>query len=184
MEVFQEARALCAAQKPDHQFKDPARKREVKLWDVNDLNFSAGYGAGRKVRVVHSCEEWIEKKIVGSKKTSQRQSSDWWWMVCDKLRGYPPQAVHEAGHRRWGIENKAFNELTTYYHLEHCYHHEPVAMQAQMLILILGFVLFNAYATLHSQPVRLGQVSLKELAHDLDLALEEPLPWDLWFASG
>jgi hypothetical protein len=184
MEVFQEARALSAAQKPDHQFKDPARKREVKLWDVNDLNFSAGYGAGRKVRVVHSCEEWIENKIVGGKKTSQRQSSDWWWMVCDKLRGYPAQTVHEAGHRRWGIENKAFNELTTYYHLEHCYHHEPVAMQAQMLILILGFVLFNAYATLHSQQVRLGQVSLKELAHDLDLALEEALPWDLWFASG
>ena len=53
-----------------------------------------------------------------------------------------------------------------------------------MLILILDFVLFNAYAALHSQLVRLGQVSMKELAHDLDLALEEALPWDLWFASG
>jgi DNA invertase Pin-like site-specific DNA recombinase len=28
------------------------------------------------------------------------------------------------------------------------------------------------------------QVSLKELAHDLDLALEEDLRWDLWFESG
>jgi len=52
------------------------------------------------------------------------------------------------------------------------------------LLLILGFVLFSAYAVLHSQQVRLGQVSLKELAHDLDLALEEDLPWDLWFDSG
>ena len=182
MEVLQEARALSAAQKPERQFKDQKRKREVTLWSVNDLNFSAGYGSDRKVRVVHSHEEWIETKIVGGKKTSQPQSSDWWWMVSDKLRDYPAQAIYESGHRRWGIENKAFNELTTYYHLEHCYHHEPIAMQAQMLILILGFVLFNAYA--NSQLVRLGQVSMKELAHDLDLALEEALSWDLWFASG
>jgi len=56
--------------------KDQKRKREVTLWSVNDLNFSAGYGSDRKVRVVHSHEEWIETKIVGGKKTSQPQSSD------------------------------------------------------------------------------------------------------------
>ena len=54
----------------------------------------------------------------------------------------------------------------------------------KMLILMLGFVLFSAYAALHSQQVRLGQITMKALAHDLDWALEEDLPWDLWFASG
>jgi hypothetical protein len=49
---------------------------------------------------------------------------------------------------------------------------------------MLGFVLFSAFTALHSQPVRWGQVTLKELAHDLDLALQEPLRWNLWFASG
>jgi hypothetical protein len=49
-------------------------------------------------------------------------------------------------------------------------------MLAQMLILMLGFVLFTAFAVLHSQPLRLGQMTLKELAHDLDLALEEDRP--------
>ena len=33
-------------------------------------------------------------------------------------------------------------------------------MLAQMLILMLGFLLFGAYAALHSQQVRLGQMSL------------------------
>ena len=92
--------------------------------------------------------------------------------------------AYHAGHRRWGIENKAFNKLTQCYHLEHCYHHEPRAMLAQMLILMLGFVLFSAYAVLHSQQIRLGQMTMKELAQDLNLALEEDLPWELWFASG
>jgi hypothetical protein len=182
MEVFQEARALSAAQKPALEFYDELRDRQVQLWEVNDLDFSESYGA--KVRVVHSQEQWIQQRVVGGKKTPQPQSSDWWWMVSEGLRGYPVGVVYAGGHRRWGIENKAFNELTQFYHLEHCYHHEPVAMLAQMLILLLGFVLFSAYALLHSQRVRLGQVSLKELAHDLDLALEEAVRWELWFDSG
>jgi Transposase DDE domain len=182
MEVFQEARALSAAPKPAREFYDELRDRQVQLWEVNDLDFSQSYGA--KVRVVHSQEQWIQQRVVGGKKTPQPQSSDWWWMVSEGLRGYPVGVVYAGGHRRWGIENKAFNELTQFYHLEHCYHHEPVAMLAQMLILLLGFVLFSAYALLHSQRVRLGQVSLKELAHDLDLALEEAVRWELWFDSG
>jgi hypothetical protein len=92
--------------------------------------------------------------------------------------------IYRGGHRRWGIENKAFNELTQRYHLEHCYHHDPHAMLAQMLILMLGFLLFTAYAVLHSQQMRLGGMTLKELAQDLFLALAEDLPWDHWFASG
>jgi hypothetical protein len=182
MEVFQEAWALSAAQKPALEFYDEMRDRQVQLWEVNDLDFSESYRA--KVRVVHSQEQWVQQRVVGGKKTPQPQSSDWWWMVSEGLRGYPVGVVYAGGHRRWGIENKAFNELTQFYHLEHCYHHEPVAMLAQMLILLLGFVLFSAYAMLHSQRVRLGQVSLKELAHDLDLALEEAVRWELWFDSG
>jgi hypothetical protein len=184
MEVFQEARALSAGQAPSAQFYDEVRKRNVKLWEVKDLHFSEGYGYERKVSVVHSQEQWTQTNLRGGKKVSQAQVSDWWWMVSEKLHDYPSRVVYEGGHRRWGIENKAFNELTQFYHLEHCYHHEPVAMLAQMLILMLGFVLFSAYAMLHSQQVRLGRVSLKELAHDLDLALEEAVRWEVWFDSG
>ncbi len=184
MEVFQEAQALSAAVAPGEDFYDEGRERQVKLWAVNDLSFSESYGYNRKVSVVHSQEQWTETKVVGGKKVSQARTSNWWWMASEKLRGYSSRVKYEAGHRRWGIENKAFNELTQFYHLEHCYHHEPVAMLAQMLILMLGFVLFMAYAMLHSQQVRLGQVSLKELAQDLNLALEEPVRWQMWFDSG
>ncbi len=97
MEVFQEA-----------------RDRQVKLWEVNDLNFSESYGG--KVRVVRSEESWVEAKVVGGKKTRQPQTSHWWWMVSEGLRSYPCQVVYEGGHRRWGIESKAFNELTQFYH--------------------------------------------------------------------
>jgi hypothetical protein len=57
-------------------------------------------------------------------------------------------------------------------------------MLAQMLILMLGFLLFTAFAVLHSPLLRLGKLTLKALAKELDLALQEDLPWDLWFHSG
>lgn len=182
MEVFQEARQLSLGQKPHLHFYDEQRDRDVRLWEVKDLTFSQEYR--RPVRVVHSQEQWTQKRVVGGKKISQERISDWWWLVSEKLAAYPVKMIYQAGHRRWGIENKAFNELTQSYHLEHCYHHEPTAMLAQMLILLLGFTLFNAFAALHSQAVRREHLTLKELAHQLDLALEEDLPWDQWFASG
>ena len=53
-----------------------------------------------------------------------------------------------------------------------------------MLILMLGFTLFTAFAQLHSKLVRLGELTAKALTKELDLALEEDLPWDQWFHSG
>jgi hypothetical protein len=181
-EVYQEAQQLSQGQKPGAAFEDLERGRKVQLWEVKDLDFSAGYGG--KVRVVRSLEQWIETKIRGGKKTRQPQQSQWLWAASAGLDGYPLEMIYHGGHRRWGIENKAFNELTQAYHLEHCYHHKPDSMLAQMLILMLGFILFTAFAQLHSQLLRWGKVSLKELAHQLDLALEEDLPWNQWFHCG
>lgn len=114
----------------------------------------------------------------------QVRQSLWVWAASAKLDGYPARVIYQGGHRRWGIENKAFNELTQGYHLEHCYHHEPASMLAQMLMLLWGFLLFNAFAQLQSKLVVLGKITAKALAQQLNLALEEDLPWEQWFHSG
>ena len=105
------------------------------------------------------------------------------WVAARDSLAVPPEVIYHGGHRRWGVENKAFNELTQGYHLTHCYHHDPTSMLVQMFILIFGFTLFTAFA-LHSQLVRVGEMTRKALAHELDLALEEDLPWEQWFHSG
>ena len=76
------------------------------------------------------------------------------------------------GHGRWGIENHVFNELTQHYHLEHCPHHEPVAIVAWLLILMVGFNLFEWFARLHRKRLRAEAITLAELARQLDRALE------------
>lgn len=183
MEAYQEAMQLSRGQKPLLAFEDKERERQVQLWQINDLRFSDEYL--KPVSVVRSEERWTETRVKGGKKVKEAQQSQWLWVANGQLAEcYGAQVVYEGGHRRWGIENKAFNELTQAYHLEHCYHHEPTSMLAQMLILMLGFTLFTAFAKLHNQQVRLGQLTMKALAHNLDLALEEDLPWDQWFQSG
>ena len=182
MEVFQEARQLSQGQKPGAAFTDAGRNRRVQWWDVQDLSFSQEYRPA--VRVVRSEEQWTEIRQRAGRAERQPRASLWVWAASAKRNGYPALVIYQGGHRRWGIENKAFNELTQGYHLDHCYHHEPAAMLAQMLLLLWGFLLFNAFAQLQSKLLTLGKITVKALAHQLDLALEQDLPWEQWFHSG
>lgn len=136
------------------------------------------------VWIVRSQEQWTQKRIQGGKKTATPQTSQWLWRACQELAIYGEELVYQAGPRRWGIENKAFNKLTQHYGLEHCYHHEPASMLAELLVLVIGFTLFNAFAQLQSKLISTGKESAKALAKQMDLALEEDLPWQQWFASG
>jgi hypothetical protein len=182
MEVFQEARQLSQGQKPGAAFADEERGRQVHLWEVKDLSFSKEYG--QSVRVVRSEEQWTQTRQQGGCRQRQPRQSLWVWAASAELDGYPARMIYQAGHRRWGIENKTFNELTQGYHLEHCYHHEPASMLVQMLILIWAFLLFTAFAQLHSKLIVLEKITAKALAQQLHLALEEDLPWEQWFQSG
>jgi len=183
MDVFQEAVQLSQNHEPSAQFRDESRHRQVQLWEVKDLHFSDGYTQRQSVQVVRSEERWTERGVQGGNQHAQLQQRQWVWAACQGLGAYPAEVIYQGGHRRWGIENQAFNELTQGYHLTHCYHHDPTSMLVQMLILIFAFTLFTAFA-LHSQQVRVGELTRKALAHQLDLALEEDLPWDQWFHSG
>jgi hypothetical protein len=44
MEVFQEARQLSQGKKPDREFYDAQRDRQVQLWEIKDLTFSKACG--------------------------------------------------------------------------------------------------------------------------------------------
>jgi hypothetical protein len=136
------------------------------------------------VRVVRSEEQWTETRQRGGRRRGQVRQSLWVRAASGKLDGYPAGMIYQGGHRRWGIENKAFNELTQSYHLDHCYHHEGASMLAQRLILLWGFLLFNAFAPLQSKLLALGKITTKALARQLNLALEEDRTWEQWCQSG
>jgi len=166
-EVYQEATALMKGQAPTHLEK---AGRSVALWEIKDLSFSEVKGA---VRVVVSKERWRQSLRVGGKRESHEMTSHWRWLTTQELSFCSSQQIWQMGHRRWGIENQAFNELTRFYHLEHCPRHEPVAIMAWLLILVLGMNLFEVFARVHGKLVRLNpNTTLQEIVKQLDRALE------------
>jgi hypothetical protein len=165
-EIYQEATALTRKQEPQrHEWKD----RKIELWEAKNLPFTDE--AIGLMRVVLAEERWQGRKRVGGKKLIQEKHNSWRWLASKELDGYSSQVIWQIGHRRWGIENHAFNELTQHYHLEHCPHHHPVAIIAWLLILVLAFNVFEWFSRLHGKLWRSGQTTLQEIACQLFLAL-------------
>ena len=90
------------------------------------------------------------------------------------------KTIWTVGHGRWKIENNAFGELTQHWNLEHCAHHDPVAIEALLLILVLAFNLFRAFAQLCGKAWRAGQVTMQEIRRQLDLAMTTDNEVLLW----
>lgn len=164
-EIYQEATALSRAQPPQTLERDG---RTVALREVEDLRF----GEAGRVRVVLAEERWTERQQHGGRYRRVARQSQWRWVASAELDGEAAAVIWEIGHRRWGVENHAFNELTQHYHLTHCPHHEPVAILAWLLILVLGFNLFELFVRRHGKLWRLRRETLAEVARQLDRALE------------
>jgi hypothetical protein len=52
----------------------------------------------------------------------------------------PATTIQRGGHARWDLETRGFGELTRHWHLDHCFHHDVVAMEALLLTLALAFL--------------------------------------------
>jgi hypothetical protein len=166
-DIYQEATNLMGQSQP---IAWKCQERQIQLREVRDLPFTDP--AIGTMRVVQAEESWSERRLSGGRKTTVAQQSFWRWLVSRELDGIPAQGIWRIGHARWGIENRVFNELTQHYHLEHCPHHHPVAIAAWLLILVLAFNLFQWFGRLHSKLPRSGEITLAELARQLDRALE------------
>jgi hypothetical protein len=173
-DIYKEASVLSREQTPRQM---EVEERQIKLWDVRDLSF----GKSSSMRVVLAEERWEQNKRVGPQKLRETLQSHWRWLLGDQLNGYGPQVIWRIGHQRWGIENHAFNELTQHYHLTHCPHHEPVAIVAWLLFLVLGLTIFELFVRLNSKLWRQGRTTMKELWRQLDHAMERVLELEpLW----
>lgn len=157
-EVYQEALALSRGQKPTQVVE--ADGRQVEIWDVPSLRFSDSYT--KPVRVVKVREQWTQRERIGQQWQQRQQEQNWMWVVAGNLDGYQAAAIRDIGHSRWRIENNAFGQLTQHWHLTHCAHHHPIAVQALLWIKIIAFTLFHAFAILHGKLFRLAKVTLQE----------------------
>ncbi len=120
-----------------------------QCWDVEELTSWPQFSG--KVRVVRSLETKKRKR----QKTGKEEEfvSDWLWVTTLPKTLLGTEAFVVIAHKRWDIENRAFNELVTYWHADHVYAHTRTAIEAFWLTTMLAYNLFHAFINLNLKPV-------------------------------
>jgi hypothetical protein len=144
-------------------------RTERRLWDISGLESWKSLKV--KVRVVRSLEtKTLTRQRTGRK---EKQTSDWMWATTLPADQVSASAIAQLGHDRWLIENRALNEMVTYWHGDHVYRHHPTAIIAFWLTLFLALNLFRAFVSLNIKPARRARHTELYFAKVLFSALHE-----------
>jgi len=66
-----------------------------------------------------------------------------WIITTDKFTSV--EALWRIMHKRWDIENNAFHQLKTEWHLGHCFLHSPTGVETVLMFIIIAFNLMQLY---------------------------------------
>jgi hypothetical protein len=108
----------------------------TRTWDLADLKTFTNLSA--PVRVLWVEEDRKTVKVVGGRRQSEVEHSTWVWVTDLPQSAASTTAVVRWGHHRWDIENRAFNELSTHWSMDHCFRHNTNASLALLLTMALA----------------------------------------------
>ncbi|MGB7296517.1 MAG: hypothetical protein WBC70_13090 [Candidatus Aminicenantales bacterium] len=145
--LFEDVQGLFALEQP---VLEVSGRTERRIWDISGLE--SWESLATKVRVVRS----LETKTTTRQRTGQneKQTSDWIWATTLPKERASASLLIRQGHDRWLIENRALNELVTYWYADHIYRHHPTAIIGFWLTLMFVLNLFRAFIGLNIKPVR------------------------------
>ncbi len=115
-----------------------AAARTTRLWDLAELTTFTTLG--RAVRVVWAEEQTSRGRVVGGQRQTIVEDKRWIWVTDLPAGVVPATTIQRWGHARWDLETRGFGELTTLWHLDHCFIHDPTAIEALLLTLAVAFL--------------------------------------------
>ncbi len=147
-ELYQDADRLRAVRPPTALEDGP---RTTRLWDLPDLtSFTT---LERPVRVVWAEERTTKRQCRGGQLGEVVEEHRWIWVTDLPSEAVPARLIQQWGHDRWDLENRGFNELTTLWHMDHCFIHRPTAIEAVLLTLATAFLLTYLFYERNLKPV-------------------------------
>jgi hypothetical protein len=137
-ELIKDARSLFKREKAKVYQEGQVKK---DCWDIED--FRSWDQLDYPVRVVCSRET---REIKRQKtKTIEYEVKEWVWVTTIPHRRLGTQPFVQFAHERWMIENNGFNELVHFWHADHVYKHDPVAIECFGLLAMLAYDIFHAF---------------------------------------
>ena len=144
-DLMEDARGLFQQEKPLIQNEGNLKRQ---IWDIE--GFTTWHSLKREIRVVRCVEtRTVRRQLTGK---IEEESCEWIWATTLSQKEASAETIIRLGHDRWLIENKAINEMVTYWHADHIYKHHPTAIVAFWLTLMLVLNLFRAFVSLNIKP--------------------------------
>ena len=156
-DLLKDARGLFKSEKPK-VYKEKNVKKEC--WDIEE--FRSWDQLDAPVRVVRSRETREVKRQ--KTKAVEDEVTEWIWVSTIPQRRLGTQDFVKFAHERWKIENNGFYELANYWHANHVYRHDSVAIECFGLLAILAYNLFHAFIGRNLKPIFREKHTKKDIA--------------------
>jgi hypothetical protein len=147
-DLIKEARKRCEGMPPE-SFSQSNGAAAIKAWDLE--NCRDWTQLDMPVRVVRTLETTTVRRQ--NTATVEESASEWLWVTTISKKHLCTKQFVEVAHHRWDIENKGFNELATFWHLNHVYKHDTNAIVAFTLMTMLSYTLFHAFLYLNVKQI-------------------------------
>lgn len=185
MHIMQDVRGLYNRE-PDSEWSERKSNDETKVlvWDEEGLE--SWESVKEPLRVVRIIEERTYHQIRGGRRQEIKQQREIIVATSLPKQQAPAQVVREIIHRRWDIENPGFHELKGNWHLDHCYVHQEVAIQAVLWLMLLAVNLFWLFLYRNRRSFSRSGYSQREVAEWLrnELLFSKTVLWHyLWDTS-
>ncbi len=135
LHIVKDALALFKCRKADNEWivKGKSNKyTKIKAWDEDNFEMS---DTNIKVRFLKFIEEIHNGDTIEIKEA--------WIITTDKFTA--SETLWKIMHKRWHIENNAFHQLKTEWHLDHCFLHSPTGVETVLMFIIIAFNLMQLY---------------------------------------
>lgn len=165
--LYQEIETLSQWVKPIFNY-DPTEGVAYTIYEIPDLQVSPGWEIPlRGFKIIET--------------TASRRTQT--FLCASTEMTLKADLIRRVVHLKWGIENNGFKDLKDNWHLEHNFHHHPVATWVIVLVMIIAYNLFYAYVYRNLKTYRLYHLTIQHVVDELKssyFSLRYWLPWSLW----
>jgi hypothetical protein len=173
--LLQDAQGVFSLMKPK-VWKEG--RSQIRAWDAE--GFTTAEGVDVALRVLRTEETVTQRHRKNHQWIEETQVHQWGWVTTLPMSQIPTRLLCHIAHRRWEIENNLFHTLVTYWSLDHCFKHHPMAILNFVLTLFIAFMLVQSFYYRNLKSQRRIHWTLIVLANELHLGLvvmDIPAPW-------
>jgi len=134
---------------------------------------------GRRL-LSHTRECITKRQYRNGSRQAREEARQWYWATTISPSRLPVEALWEAAHARWEIENDLFHNMSTHWSLDHCYAHEPAAILNFILTLFLAFLLVQTFHHRNLKPSLRARFTVIGLTDELRIGLGTLGPACVW----